>query len=1595
MAYSAGEAEIVIKPSLRNFATDLKAELRRILAEYLVTVKADMTEFRNSLQAGLSAVRAELDVNVRADLTEFRRELQAGLDATNADYDVNVRADLTQFHAQLNALAGGDVSVAVKVDESLALARLAGVHARMQAWLSQNPLIVDIDVDDAAARARLADLTRSRTTRLRVDVDEGGRGGGGKGGDSFLSKIFDHDWDGMALKAAKVTGAFAGLAGAAGLAGGAIGGLALGAMPALMGLGTAAGVAILGMDGIKLAAQNAAPAFSELKSAVSSTFAQELAPGMAQVGEILSSITPQLQGIASSMSGVFNNVIGAIRDDGMNELHSILAGTSQMITAMGPGIQQLTQGFLNMGAAAAPVMSKIGQGFGSIMNSIGDAVGAIPTQFFAEFGSMLERIGPALGSVITSLASLGQSIMPVIGPLLQSLSVGIENLVPGLAAIGTSLANALQPVLPILGQLISSIGSALAPALGPVSTFLQTLGNALVAVMPSIGQLVTAFTSLAGPVLSGLVTALQPVVQALAQGLTAALNALQPAIGPVTQMFQTLSPVLAQLATTLGSVLAQAITTLTPEITGIANAFAQILPQLTPLIPILGDALISILQALAPQIETGAKAWTQVVQAIVPLIPQMMQLVQTILPPLVQLITSLAPLIPTVAMAFAQLVPVLVPLISKFLELEQHVAGFVAAVLSFVARVIGAITGFVANVVANFTGMAQTVGGIVSGFVASVIGFFTNLVSSAVEKAKEIWTNVKNAFTTGVSDAVSAVTSLKDKVTSALSGAGEWLVDMGKRVVQGLINGIKSMMSSLGDAVSSIGDKVKSIATLGLAHATGGIVGGTVPGFAEGGQMPLLAGGGETTTAATRIKPGSFIVNAAAARRHRAVLEEIAPQGRFISGPGSGTSDSIAAVHNGRQVAAVSSGEYEVPPEQAGAILPLLLAINAGKGLASAAISRVQALAGGGVVTADEVKAFVNGQSVRGVRANRSLQGAPYTNSPAMGEWGDCSSTQSAISAFMLGLNPFPRKFSTASEESWLSANGANIGNNAPANAYRVGWYNGGAGGGHTAGYLPDGTPVEMGGSNSGGAIGARFDDSQFTNWAWIPAKAADPAAAPATDPTNSGNGIGSTTAGGDANSYDYSSLSDKQQRKQAYENDNLQAKQEYDDEVKKLKEKYHIGTSGDEIDQKKRDLAARKRALESKYRDDKIAARGDKAKLKQLAADYQKASDALADESDRLANEKDTQTTASAADKAKYDDELAALKKKYEQDTLARKQAYDKANDSSQESYPTTFSGWAGFAASNLIEGQVKSGLDVLGISDSPAWLTGINNVQKNLHKTGDKTLTGRQGGAGTTPTTTTSGDSTLSGTLGGALTGAGAPSTSGAVANGMPVITYNPSGGAEQWRPLMQWAITHVAQGLTAAASQVDAGVAQIKSESGGDPNITQQVADVNSGVDPAVGLLQVIQQTFNAFRDSSLPNDRKDPAANIVAALRYYVKQYGTDLTKEWGHGHGYRSGGYTGDGNPWDVAGPVHRGEFVFDAITTRKNMPLLQAIYRGDVPTPQLAGVARTQAPAAVAAPGTGYRDHVEYHISTARVEDAFNEARSREDRRAAMSIERW
>jgi TP901 family phage tail tape measure protein len=169
-----------------------------------------------------------------------------------------------------------------------------------------------------------------------------------------------------------------------------------------------------------------------------------------------------------------------------------------------------------------------------------------------------------------------------------------------------------------------------------------------------------------------------------------------------------------------------------------------------------------------------------------------------------------------------------------------------------------------------------------------------------------------------------------------------------------------------------------------------------------------------------------------------------------------------------------------------------------------------------------EIKGFKDGGEVNADWFS-SVVGTPYQ----MGGFGntfDCSGAVSAGVNVLMGRpwNKGPQggsaRMATGSEAEWLQSQGFVMGVGPPG-SIRVGWVNGGPGGGHTAMTLPDGRNFEAGSGRGvtlgGPARGA--DDPEFTQHAYLPAgpQANPNQGSPASQSPSSSGSSSSSSSGG------------------------------------------------------------------------------------------------------------------------------------------------------------------------------------------------------------------------------------------------------------------------------------------------------------------------------------------------------------------------------------------------------------------------------------------------------------------------------------------------
>lgn len=358
---------------------------------------------------------------------------------------------------------------------------------------------------------------------------------------------------------------------------------------------------------------------------------------------------------------------------------------------------------------------------------------------------------------------------------------------------------------------------------------------------------------------------------------------------------------------------------------------------------------------------------------------------------------------------------------------------------------------------------------------------FQEVWDSIKQKIQDTWEAIKAAVAEAVANVINkmaefvngirqkideAVGKLKDfpgQVKRLFADAGRWLINAGRNIINGLWEGMKNAWSNVKGWLS---DNL-SFSAIGsfIGLSGGGIV------MADGGVINQYAAGG--------IDQIEHYANGGGRENHRA---QIAPAGawRVWAEPETGGEAYIplASSKRGRSTAILD----EVAGRFGYTLVDAAGRPYSGGYSGDLGPQHVTNFADGGVVTNDDLLGFVGGQG-----ASRPLEGAPYVWGGS--NWGDCSGTVSSVAAYAIGQNPFPRKFATGSQASWLSQNGFTRGRGGDGDL-RIGFRNGGPSGGHTAGTLPDGTNFEMGGGRgngqvSGGAAGAW--DSYFNEFFYLP----------------------------------------------------------------------------------------------------------------------------------------------------------------------------------------------------------------------------------------------------------------------------------------------------------------------------------------------------------------------------------------------------------------------------------------------------------------------------------------------------------------------------
>ncbi|GAB3209816.1 hypothetical protein GCM10027294_25710 [Marinactinospora endophytica] len=767
-----------------------------------------------------------VNIRVAPDTSRFREELGRSLERLERALAVNIPTRIDTRTITRDAIA------AKRTIER----QLSGITTEIGLDPDQGDLARTVRALDAAARDRTATVRvrESGLDRLRDALGGLGRALGGVAGIGAAAGGIASLGAGAAVAAAQVVqlgaalaplaGATAALPAVAASAGAALATLQVG----LIGVGDAVEAALEGdaealagaVEGLAPAARSAVVELSELTPALESMqravqqglfaplegeltrVAEVLLPtlreGMVEVAGSLGDMGRGLTSLATAprtvefLDAAFSSTAAAI-DNAAMAVPNLLSGLTAIgieglpyVERLGAALTDATQDFQDWAIAAA-------EG-GRVTEWID---GAIAT--FSQLGDIAGNVGGILGSVLSAAGDGGilDTIEALTGALDDFLASAegveaLEGVFAGLSDVGSALA-------PVITALVSGIG-ALAPAVGRIAeAFGPVLTSAIDGLVPALAALEPGITA---------------VIDALGQGIdaliaTGGLEAIGTALSDILIALAPLLPLLGELAGTVLVLLADVLTALAP---GLETLTTALVDALAPVLPELSEALTALVEALAPLIPALVEALLPVIE----LLPELLVMIAEQTSAWASMIDQLMPAIEwlvegigNIVAAAADLIIWLVDLATSFWEMAGDVEGAAAAISEWVGDMADAVADWFGDMRDGAADAVSDMVDRINDSIDALIDLVVGGVRDARDGAVEMIGGLVRGLRDGVGRAVDAVASLPRRIREFFGGARDWLVNAGKNVIYGLIEGIQDAAALLWDRMAGIAQGVR------------------------------------------------------------------------------------------------------------------------------------------------------------------------------------------------------------------------------------------------------------------------------------------------------------------------------------------------------------------------------------------------------------------------------------------------------------------------------------------------------------------------------------------------------------------------------------------------------------------------------------------------------------------------------------------------------------------------------------------------------------------------------------------------------------------
>lgn len=510
-----------------------------------------------------------------------------------------------------------------------------------------------------------------------------------------------------------------------------------------------------------------------------------------------------------TLGGDLSALFGGTTADSVDALSSALKGERDPIERYGVSLNQASidakaaeLGFQKVGGSLSQQANQAAT-LALIMDQTADAHGA----FGRETDTLASKQQRLDAMWANATAGIGAAFLPAASGFASVMLAASGPAIAGAVHLATAASDAITALTDgDPGTLPAFVPPAVVDALAPiVSAVFDTVGEVASAFAPAIPQITSALGELV-PALASVLPSLSPVGLLLA-GLLPVLPQLLPMVLSLAEAlgsgFVTVHALFVPLVAALGALM--------------RGQFLAILPYLVQTIGV----VVGLFASTRP-------AFLGFLAAALPLVAA---LVADVLPGLVQVVGALTSVLTVIAQRVAALAPfvavflaVLVPAVSALTPVVQAAASLVISVVTAALEIVrgvlevatGILSGNWAQVWSGIGTILRGVWSLVTALVSGAIGVVVAAIRAGVSNVGRLFgaawdgaARLLGAMTDGlrgaVEDGLGAVLdflgSLGSTVRGAVSGAGSWLADVGRFIVEGFVDGVKAMTQRIADAV--------------------------------------------------------------------------------------------------------------------------------------------------------------------------------------------------------------------------------------------------------------------------------------------------------------------------------------------------------------------------------------------------------------------------------------------------------------------------------------------------------------------------------------------------------------------------------------------------------------------------------------------------------------------------------------------------------------------------------------------------------------------------------------------------------------------------